>query len=180
MRSAAVVLAAAGLSLSGCVETTVPAKRRAKETRFQCRSRVAGFERTQGAKHDGVVVACTGTRPFIRRWVQTPDRARRLEVSHSLTPAQFSSLWMQVGGTGWYRVHTCAAKASDDVKDVSTTTFRVRQGRIARQLSCRGKTWPPALSRLHKILVRAGRRYAPWAGARMPRNATPGRHRGRQ
>lgn len=173
MRPTAVVLVAA--VLCGCVETTTnaPAKRRAKEKAFQCRQRMVSFERSQGAKQDGITVACFGSRPFIRRWAQTPDRTRRLEVSHSLTAAQFASLWMQIGGTGWYRLRNCAGNAAADVRQRTTTIFTVRQGPLARQLRCRGKTWPRALRRLYQIITRAGRRYAPWTGARMPRG--PGR-----
>ncbi len=173
MKPAGAVVIAAALLVS-CVRTTKPAPRRGDPPKFRCQNRTASFVRNTKGVQDGVVVSCMGASPFIRRWATKLDTGHRREVSHSLTPVQFSSLWMNIGSTGWYRLRVC--KPGDrpgaqpgPATSPTATVFRVTQGNAGVRLECVGKGWPRQLSQLYRILTKAGKRYAPWAGARMPR-----------
>jgi len=173
MKWIAVVVLAAGLLL-GCVTTTKKPTRRRAPAKFACANQVASFTQTNGDVQDGVVLSCVGTTPFIRRWVTRLSTGYRRDASHSLTPAQFSFLWMNVGSTGWYRQRVCkeaaaAGKPETGAPPAITTVFRVTQGRVGISLQCQGKKWPRAFSQLYRILTRAGKRYAPWVTGRMPR-----------
>lgn len=166
MRCIAAMLLTAVLGGS-CTQATKPTRRREARAKFHCQNRMASFVRTSGRVQDSVVISCAGSRPFIRRWVTDLDTANRREASHSLSFAQFSSLWMSVGATGWYRSRWCDSAGKTAVP--ITTVFRVSQGAAGIRRLCLGKKWPRQLTRLHKVLIGAGRRYAPWVGAPMPR-----------
>ena len=173
MTSAAALVLGAAL-LVGCVTTTNKPTQRRDPAKFRCGNRQATFVRTSNGVEDGVVLSCVGAAPFIQRWVTRLEPSYRRASSHSLTPAQFSFLWMSVGSTGWYRLQVCKdsadrSKPITGAPEPATTVFRITQGRSGIRLECRGKHWPRPLAQLYKILTRAGKRYAPWAGARMPR-----------
>jgi hypothetical protein len=73
---------------------------------FKCNQRSASYTSTQSGDELGVLIACDGPGPHIKRW-KVDKHGTRLEDAHSLSIADFEKTWTEIDGTGWRNLGDC-------------------------------------------------------------------------
>lgn len=115
---------------------------------FKCRDRRIAYIATGhfAGPEVRVIVDCAERGPRISRVVKLDDKGGEQTGEHSLTVAQFNTLWEKVESTGWRNLSDCDNPAAEEGDPAYK--FGIKDENGASSLACAGKELPFPFDRL--------------------------------